>query len=70
MYADPNHRKDNRLTIRLNKAELALITAIADLTGGQPGAIVRELAMEQALRFLATSTTNASSTGMVTQQAA
>ena len=48
MYTDPNMVRCHRITVRLSQYELDLITALANITGGQPGAIVRDLALEQA----------------------
>jgi uncharacterized protein (DUF1778 family) len=54
MYADPKRVRDNRLTIRLDDYEHALIRALADYQGDQLGALVRELVMREAVAVLGT----------------
>ncbi len=54
MYADQKRVRDNRLTIRLDDYEHALIRALADYQGDQLGALVRELVMREAVTVLGT----------------
>ncbi|AJC18492.1 hypothetical protein [Pandoraea sputorum] len=48
MYLDPKSVRDNRMTLRLNDAELAVITSMAQYLGEQPAALARELLLRQA----------------------
>lgn len=52
MYADPKRIRDNRVTIRLDDYEHALIKALADYQGDQPATLVRELLMREAASVL------------------
>ena len=54
MYADQKRVRDNRLTIRLDDYEHALIRALADYQGDQLGSLVRELVMREAVTVLGT----------------
>lgn len=51
-YPDPKRVKANRLQIRLDQYENNLIQALAEYSGVEPAALVRELAIRQALNDL------------------
>lgn len=48
MYPDPKSVRDNRMTLRLNDAEMAVIMSMAQYIGAQPATMARELLMQQA----------------------
>lgn len=48
MYSDTKRIRNNRLTIRLDEYEHALIQALANYTGEQPSTLLRQMAMMQA----------------------
>lgn len=52
MYADTKRIRDNRVTIRLDDYEHALIKALADYQGNPPATLVRELVMREAINVL------------------
>jgi len=52
MYADPKRVRDNRVTIRLDDYEHALVMALANYQGDQPATLVRELLMREAVNVL------------------
>lgn len=52
MYADPKRVRDNRVTIRLDDYEHALVMALANYQGDQPATLVRELLMREAINVL------------------
>jgi uncharacterized protein (DUF1778 family) len=52
MYADPKRVRDNRVTLRLDDYEHQLILALAAYQGEQPAALLREMAMREALQVL------------------
>lgn len=52
MYADPKRVRDNRVTIRLDDYEHALVMALANYQGDQPSTLVRELLMREAINVL------------------
>lgn len=54
MYADPKRVRDNRVTIRLDDYEHALIMALAEYQGDQPATLVRDLLMREAASVLGT----------------
>lgn len=54
MYADPKRVRDNRVTIRLDDYEHALVMALANYQGDQPATLVRELLMREASNVLGT----------------
>ncbi|MDN4572892.1 hypothetical protein DBB29_03860 [Pandoraea cepalis] len=57
MYLDPKNVRDNRLTLRLNDAELDVITSMAKYLGEQPAALARQLMLRQAEEALLTVST-------------
>ncbi|UVA80499.1 hypothetical protein [Pandoraea commovens] len=48
MYLDPKCVRDHRITLRLNDAELDVITSMAKYLGEQPAALARQLMLRQA----------------------
>lgn len=52
MYPDPKRIRDNRVTIRLDCYEHALIKALADYQGNSPATLVRELVIREAVSLL------------------
>lgn len=48
MYLDPKSVRDNRMTLRLNDAELAVIKSIAEYLNEQPATLARQLLLRQA----------------------
>jgi len=52
MYADPKRVRDNRVTVRLDDYEHALIQALANYQGEQPAAMLRQLIMREAATVL------------------
>lgn len=48
VYLDPKSVRDNRMTLRLNDAELAVITSMAQYLGEQPATLARQLLLRQA----------------------
>lgn len=53
MYPDPKRVRDNRITLRLDDYEYALIEALANYQGDQPSTMVRELVLREAQQVLA-----------------
>jgi hypothetical protein len=53
MYSDPNRIRDHRLTVRLDRYEHDLITALANYQGEQPAVLLRQLIMREATALLA-----------------
>lgn len=51
MYPDPKRLKNNRLTVRFDDYEFALIIAIAQFQGEQPAALLRELVLKEAAKL-------------------
>lgn len=51
-YPDPKRVKANRFQIRLDQYEHNLIQALAEYQGIEPAALIRELAIRQALNDL------------------
>lgn len=49
-YHCPTLVRDNRFSVNLNDAEEALIQAIAKYQGKAPATLIRELALEKALK--------------------
>lgn len=56
MYPDPKRVRDNRITLRLDDYEYALIEALANYQGDQPSTMVRELVLREAQQVLGGST--------------
>lgn len=54
MYPDPKRVRDNRLTVRLDDYEHALVMALANYQGDQPATLIRDLLMKEAGRLLDT----------------
>ncbi len=54
MYADTKRIRDNRVTIRLDDYEHALIKALAEYQGESPATLVRELVVREAASVLGT----------------
>jgi uncharacterized protein (DUF1778 family) len=52
MYPDPNRVRCHRLTVRLDRYEHDLITALANYQGEQPAALLRQLVMREAAALL------------------
>jgi hypothetical protein len=52
MYPDPKRVRDNRITLRLDDYEFALVTALANYVGEQPATLVRETLLNQARLLL------------------
>ncbi|MFZ6709758.1 hypothetical protein [Undibacterium sp. TC9W] len=48
MYADKKRIKANKLMLRFDDYEFALITAMAEYQGEQPSAFLRELVLREA----------------------
>lgn len=47
-YPDPKSVRDNRMALRLNDAEWAVITSMAQYLGEQPATLARQLLLRQA----------------------
>lgn len=53
MYPDPNRIRQHRFTVRLDRYEHDLITALANYQGEQPATLLRHLVMREAHALLA-----------------
>lgn len=53
MYPDPNRIRNNRLTVRVDAYEHALIVALANYKGEQVSTLIRQMVMQQASEILA-----------------
>ncbi|REE92622.1 hypothetical protein [Cupriavidus plantarum] len=53
MYPDPKRVRDNRMVLRFNDYEFALITALANYQGEQPATLLRQIIFREAEEMLA-----------------
>lgn len=51
MYPDPKRIRRNKMTVRLDDYEQALVVSLANYTGEQPSTLLRQLIMQEALRI-------------------
>lgn len=51
MYPDPKRIRHNKMTVRLDDYEQALVVSLANYTGEQPSTLLRQLIMQEALRI-------------------
>ncbi len=57
MYPDPKRVRDNRMTLRFDDYEMALIKALANYVGEQPATLLRRSVLKEARQLLATDAT-------------
>lgn len=52
MYPDPKRVRDNRLMVRFDDYEYALITALANYQGEQTATLIRQMVLREAAEAL------------------